>query len=314
MSEYYILEYIWVDHMNQLQSKIKIIDNKEQYDHPPLWDSDTIILKPINSYINPFKDGLLVLCEAFNVNGQTYINNHRPVCMKTLEQVSSEEPLFNLEQDYLLMESNGYLPLWQMTYNDGHSFRGPFYISKEYVNLAENIAIEHMKKCLQAGLKITNIHAETRPSQWKYQIGPFPLQWKYQIGPLGPMDVCDQLWVARYILNGVCKENKCAVKFHPYKNECNWDGSNRLTNFSTKKMRMDGDSHEITADIEHLIIKNKMQNVGVTDSEMIKHIELSVDKDEHGYLKEHRPAANLSPYLLTDIIMKTILLPSTREG
>ncbi len=44
----------------------------------------------------------------------------------------------------------------------------------------------HLDACLAAGLGISGINAEVMPGQWEFQVGP-----------LSPLDVSDQLWVAR---------------------------------------------------------------------------------------------------------------------
>ena len=47
----------------------------------------------------------------------------------------------------------------------------------------------HLEACLDAGLGISGINAEVMPGQWEFQVGP-----------LSPLDVSDQLWVARWLL------------------------------------------------------------------------------------------------------------------
>ena len=56
------------------------------------------------------------------------------------------------------------------------------------------IADEHMKKCMMAGLKISGINAEVMVGQWEYQIGP-----------VDAVNGSDQLVMSRYILERVAE-------------------------------------------------------------------------------------------------------------
>jgi len=46
-----------------------------------------------------------------------------------------------------------------------------------------------MRCCLAAGIKISGLNAEV-----------FPGQWEFQVGPVEGIQGCDQLWIARYLL------------------------------------------------------------------------------------------------------------------
>ena len=53
----------------------------------------------------------------------------------------------------------------------------------------------HLDACLDAGIGISGINAEVMPGQWEFQVGP-----------LSPLDVSDQLWVARWLLYRIAED------------------------------------------------------------------------------------------------------------
>ena len=340
----YLLEYIWIDAHDQLRSKTKIPDTLEQFNNPPIWTYDgssteqatgtnsDIILKPVATFKDPFQQHLnypstLVLCETYTSEGQPHITNYRAQCAITSQKAADQQPLFGIEQEYLLMETDGSKPYcWNTLEQPGCGPQGPYYCSVGADRaFGRKVVQEHMEMCLYAGIKIGGVNAEVMPSQWEYQIGPLP-----------PLEVSDHLWVSRYILNRVCEKNKCVVTFHP-KPFIGWNGSGGHTNFSTEKMRLMGSTDakqgmtEIIAACEKLAQKHdehiavygehndqrltghhetasiKSFSYGVANRGSSVRIPLLVAKEGYGYLEDRRPAANLNPYRVTNIMMQTIL-------
>lgn len=329
----YLLEYIWIDAKDQLRSKTKIVDTLELFNKPPIWTYDgsstgqatgthsDIILKPVNQFNDPFTHmypGRLVLCETYTADDLPHGTNHRPKCAETAKQYASLLPLFGIEQEYLLMETDQSKPLgWYSRERPGCGAQDPYCGVGNDRAFGRPIALEHMEKCLEAGLKICGINAEVTLSQWEFQLGL-----------LSALEISDQLWIARYILHRVCELHKCTVTFHP-KPLVGWNGSGGHTNFSTEKMRLPGGLTEIKAACEKLALKhaehiavygtdNEQRLTGhhetasihafsyaVADRGCSIRIPLLVSKNGCGYLEDRRPAANLNPYLVTEIIMRT---------
>ena len=74
--------------------------------------------------------------------------------------------------------------------------QGPYYCAVGSENVAgRDIVEEHMDACLKAGIELSGINAEVMPGQWEFQVGP-----------LGPLDVSDQLLVARWLLERIAEK------------------------------------------------------------------------------------------------------------
>jgi glutamine synthetase len=356
-----ICEYVWIDAYGDMRSKIKVNYVKIDDGKPELlvgeWsfdgsstgqasgtDSD-VILKPVTIFKNPFityqKFSFLVLCECYNKDRTPHITNTRSKCIETFTKCKEEEPVFGIEQEYVLFQRDGPdkgdgdnsprstdRPYgWKDASNPGIGGQGPYYCGVGGDRaFGRKISEKHLQLCLEAGIEICGTNAEVAASQWEYQIGPLP-----------PLEVSDHLWMSRFILMRVTEEYDCYASFHPkpYKHiegHGGWNGSGGHTNFSTIFMRNEGGLEHIIKACERLGKKhsehmevygkhNEERLTGLHETSSIDRctwgysdrgksirIPLQVVENKRGYLEDRRPASNLDPYIVTEKIMHTTLL------
>ena len=258
-----ICEYVWIDAFGDMRSKIKVNYAKVENNKPELlvgeWsfdgsstgqatgtDSD-VILKPVTVFKNPFitfqEFSFLVLCECYNKDRTPHITNTRSKCIETFTNCKEEEPLFGIEQEYVLFSCGGDMPYrpyrpdkhepnapdmpepnahnkhdahnrpdrldrpygWKDTSNPGIGGQGPYYCSVGGDRaFGRKVSEKHLQLCLEAGIEICGTNAEVAASQWEYQIGPLP-----------PLQVSDHLWMSRFILMRITEEYGCYASFHP---------------------------------------------------------------------------------------------------
>jgi glutamine synthetase len=363
----HVLEYVWIDADGGLRSKTRVVnlDTSFNYDFlsdPGRWewsfdgsstgqakgtDSD-VLIRPVAIYPNPFLQSppgdkpwhfkaYLVLCDCYNKDGTPHKTNARVRCAQTETACASDEPLFGIEQEYVMFDRLKPYQYFNQPYkwvngsNPGCGGQGPYYCSVGGDrSFGRKIVDQHLKACLYAGIEICGTNAEVMASQWEFQIGPLPA-----------LQVSDQLWMARYILLRITEEHDCSVSFHPRPMKHEWNGSGGHTNFSTAAMRLPDDDAKSSAamdaiidactklkatHLEHMAVYGKdnaermtgMHETssmhectwGVSDRGRSIRIPLHVAKQGHGYLEDRRPAANMDPYLVTERIMRSCCCPT----
>ena len=349
-----VLEYVWIDATGGLRSKTRVMALKDSMNidcivkDPMRWewsfdgsstgqatgtDSD-VLIRPVALYLNPFYKGMnsamaqawLILCDCYNKDGTPHATNARTRCAKTETACSAEEPLFGIEQEYILFDIAKEVPYqWASPSNPGCGGQGPYYCSVGGDRcFGRKIVDQHLQACIYAGIEICGTNAEVTASQWEFQIGP-----------LTALQVSDQLWMARYILHRITEEHGCCATFHP-KPLPTWNGSGGHTNFSTAAMRGESESTDAMDAIVSACTKlqanhathmavygedNACRMTGLHETSSMHECTWSISdrgcsiriprhvaNQGHGYLEDRRPAANLDPYLVTDRIMSTCCL------
>ena len=194
-------EYIWIDGTEptaKLRSKTKILADGAEL---PIWGFDGSstnqaeghasdrVLKPVFSCPDPIRggDNVLVLCEVLNTDMTPHESNTRAALAEVAEKFAAQEPIFGIEQEYTFFKGSRPLGFPEGGFP---AAQGGYYCGVGADEIFGRDVVEaHLENCLKAGLGISGINAEVMPGQWEFQVGP-----------LAPLEVSDQLWVARWLL------------------------------------------------------------------------------------------------------------------
>ncbi|MCS5662530.1 MAG: glutamine synthetase beta-grasp domain-containing protein [Dehalococcoidia bacterium] len=327
-------EYIWIDGHKptaKLRSKTKVFEGPvKSLDDIPMWgfdgsstmqaegsDSDCM-LKPVYYLPDPIRGGddILVMNEVRKPDGSIHESNTRARLVEIAEKHKDEDAWFGIEQEYTFFK--GRSPLgWP---NGGYPApQGPFYcgVGADEV-FGRDIVEDHMDICLQAGIQISGINAEVMPSQWEFQVGT-----------LGPLEVSDQLWIARWILYRIAENYGVNATLHPKPVKGDWNGAGAHANFSTKPMRENGGLKIIESACEKLGRKHEEHiavygahneerltglhetcalhefRYGVSDRGASIRIPMDTANNGKGYLEDRRPSANMDPYQVCAALIET---------
>lgn len=328
-------EYIWLDGVNptaHLRSKTKILGSAVQnLSDIPEWGFDgsstqqaegkfsDCLLRPVRVAPDPIRGNqhMLVLCEVFNADGSVHPSNTRAALRALAEKYQAEECWFGIEQEYTLFK--GIRPLaWQETGEPGP--QGPYYCGVGADKIYGRPLVEaHMRAALTAGLTLFGINSEVMPGQWEFQIGP-----------AGPLEVGDEMWLSRWLLERLGEDFGITVILAPKPVPGDWNGAGAHTNFSTKAMRSAGGIKVIEAacekfkakHAEHIAVygehneerltgKHETCSInefryGVSDRGASIRIPMATANAGMGYLEDRRPAANMDPYQVCARIMETV--------
>jgi glutamine synthetase len=329
LSVTYKAEYIWIDGTEptpRLRSKTKILDDGKEL---PIWGFDgsstnqapgsnsDCVLQPVASYPDPIRGGddVLVMSEVLLTDMTPHVTNTRALLRPVADTFSGQEPLFGIEQEYTFFKDGrplGFPP-------NGFPAPQAFYycgVGADEV-FGRDVVEAHLEACLEAGIGISGINAEVMPGQWEFQVGP-----------LGPLDVSDQLWVARWLLYRIAEEFGVAATLDPKPVKGDWNGAGAHTNFSTNAMREGYDpiiaacealgkkAEEHVAgygaDIEHRLTGSHETapwsefSYGVSNRGASVRIPWQVEVDKKGYIEDRRPNANMDPYVVTRLITDTV--------
>jgi|TARA_R110001583_G_scaffold1392_2_gene11242 glutamine synthetase len=338
------IKYLWLDGYDtpNIRSKTKYveIEGDVDIDAIPEWGFDgsstmqaegknsDCILKPVKLYRNAMKIfdlypnccNHIVLCEVMNPDGTPHESNTRFRLRELSEKYEDSEMWFGIEQEYVIMDSKTERPCgWP---EKGFPLpQGRYYcgVGGNVVQLRKLIE-EHAGICIQTGIPISGTNAEVMLAQWEYQIGPS-----------SPLSVCDDLWVARYLLESVAEyRGPYYITLDPKPIKGDWNGSGAHINFSTKHMREESDVDYINNVIkelekthkEHILEYGLGNEDRLTGNHETQHIDefssgnsdrgasiripMSTAKESKGYLEDRRPASNMDPYRAVAMIVETI--------
>ena len=328
-------EYIWIDGQKptaKLRSKTKILAGPvKKLGDIPEWGFDgsstyqaeghfsDLLLRPVRFVPDPLhrEDDILVLCEVFNPDGTPHWSNNRARLREVAEQYKDHEPWFGIEQEYTFFE--GQTPLgWP-----DRGFPAPqggYYCGVGADEVFGREVVEaHAAACLRAGIHIEGTNAEVMPAQWEFQVGP-----------IGPLEVSDELWLARWLLYRVGEDFGVSATLYPKPVKGDWNGAGAHTNFSTKEMRQDGGIKVIEEAMKKLAARhdehikvygahNEERLTGLHETSPITEfrfgksdrgasvrIPMATLATGKGYFEDRRPAANMDPYQVTAILIETV--------
>ena len=323
------LEYLWLDGCTptQIRYKTKVVKeplNVPEWGFDPIWgfdgssteqadgNSSDCVLRPVKKYPNPLEaNSTIVLCEVYNVDDTPHVSNTRSKLLNAV--INEDKEWVGFEQEYTLFD--GDRPLGWPSLGEPAP-QGDYYCGR---NIGESISREHLNACIDAGLSICGTNAEVMLGQWEYQIGAGRA-----------VDMSDDLWVARWLLERICEKHGLSVSLYPKPIEGDWNGAGCHTNFSTKEMRQDGGYDKIIEACERLS-KNPQEHIdaygidndkrltglhetcdintfryGVSDRGASIRIPWQVEKNGKGYLEDRRPASNCDPYVVSQKLIQTI--------
>lgn len=338
--------YIWIDGAEptkKLRSKVKVVPHSESsmtLSDFPEWrfdgsstyqavghDSD-LILKPAYFVNDPIlgKGNYLLLCEVFNPDGETpHISNTRAPLRALMSEIAKHDPWIGFEQEYTLLK--GIVPLgWP---ERGYPApQGPFYcgVGADEV-FGRPLVEDHAKACLQAGIMICGTNAEVMPGQWEFQIGYRGISGE----TADPLTVCDQLWIARWLLYRIGENYGISATLHPKPIKGDWNGAGKHTNFSTREMRSPKTGMAAIEKAIQQLEKRHLEHIAVyghgleerlTGKHETAHISQfswgvgnrgasiriprPVASQGYGYFEDRRPGANADPYEVAAILLETI--------
>ena len=335
MSKKIRAEYIWIDGQKptaKLRSKTKIVEGPiKKVEELPDWGFDgsstsqaeghfsDCQLKPVKIIPDPLHDeqDVLVLCEVLNADGTIHSTNNRARTRAAQDKYADHEVWFGIEQEYTFFDGNKPLgwPDRGFPAPQGGYYCG---VGSDEV-FGRDVVEAHAEACIKAGLAIVGTNAEVMPAQWEFQIGT-----------LGPVEMADQLWLARWLLYRIGEEYQVSATLHPKPIKGDWNGAGAHTNISTKATRAPGGIKAIEGmceklrarHSEHIAVYGAFNDerltgkhetcsihqfrYGVSDRGASIRIPMATANSGTGYFEDRRPAANMDPYQVCAILVETI--------
>lgn len=315
-----ICEYIWIDNWSELHSKTVVIKydnytieklpteiyngNKTMDIYP--YDKEGI-LNPVSMCYDPFRGypHLLVLCTQYTNEWDAVSFSSRHYANNLIDSIYNNyylRPLITVEQEFYLTTIDNILLSESLTKN------------KINQGFEREIMETFLNSCIYAGLKINGYNKELGLSQWKYKMGQ-----------LSPLEMADQLYFSKYILQRITQTFNIFVNYHP-RPFLQYPGSGMYVNFSTYQMRTAPHGYEYIKDalynleqhhntnIEHFGMYNNVRLDGTHNTSLYNSFTSSInltgsvkiDQDaiecDCGYIQDRRPGANADPYVTFALI------------
>ncbi|XP_060604724.1 glutamine synthetase-like [Ruditapes philippinarum] len=338
--DHIMCEYIWIDGTGEgIRSKCKTLDfEPTSLDDYPIWNYDgsstyqaegsnsDMYLHPCAIFSDPFRRGKnkLVLCDVYKYNKEPADSNKRKSCAKVMEAAKDSHPWFGIEQEYTLLDFDGYPFGWPKNGFPGP--QGPYYCGVGATRVyGRDIVEAHYRASLHAGVKIAGCNAEVMPGQWEYQVGPCE-----------GISIGDHLWVSRYLLHRVAEDFGITATLDPKPVQGDWNGAGAHCNFSTSAMREKGGLKHIETAIEKLSKHHSKHihaydphegkdnerrltglhetsdihdfSAGIANRGASIRIPRQVAEIGYGYLEDRRPSSNCDPYSVAEVIVQTTVL------
>lgn len=340
--------YVWIDDSGiNMRSKDRIL-NCTPYcaEVAPGWafdgsstgqastDNSDTSLNPVAVYRDPFRmePHVLVLCDVYQgANNDPAATNHRKYCNDLCEFHKEEEPWFGLEQEYTMLDVDG----WGLGWPKGGGFPAVKYeysycgVGAKYI-AGRDVSEAHAKACLYAGIDFEGTNAEVMFACWEWQVGT-------TVG----IKAADDLWMSRYVMSRVAEDYGVQVTYHPKPFGLKHPGVGMHHNFSSKKMRSDGGFAFIKECIQRLE-KNHMKHMvkygndektnrlrlsgqfetapfdkfswGIANRKASIRLQRSIEKKGKGFMEDRRPGGDCDPYLVCGLLLDTCLGPLGSGG
>lgn len=340
--------YIWIDGSGiNMRTKDRILPSSPTNpENAPNWafdgsstgqavtDNSDTTLKPVAIYADPFRASphVLVLCEVYlGAADKPAATNHRKYCNDLCEAHKAEDPWFGLEQEYTMLDVDG----WGLGWPKGGGFPAVHYqysycgVGAKYI-AGRDVTEAHAKACLYSGCAFEGTNAEVMFGCWEWQIG-------VTHGIKAP----DDMWTSRFIMNRVAEDYGVDITYHPKPMGVFHPGVGMHHNFSTNRMRKEGGYQFIVECIKRLeknhmkhmnlygndVATNKMRlsgkfetspfdkfSWGIANRKASIRLQRNIKKTGKGFMEDRRPGGDADPYLVCGLLMETCLGPANQAG